>query len=213
MPPKPSAAAWRSVSAGNTSSSSHWRANRIISPWAKARAVSLMARCCSLSSKSMGATDSAGVCRRQSRANALGPGPVAAPLHNSRLLAPVLDLGLAQIELTLDPSPRLVLELAAAEEIVDVLPLGLDQQELDIAVQLDELLVRGVAIAAVLGMPEPLPLMRVQRPHKLLGQIAPQRELLQSRNPRLDRLPPGMLLLDPLGVALAAADMSEAERP
>src|SRR3954451_5664706 len=92
-----------------------------------------------------------------------------APLRSSRLLAPVLDLGLAQIELTLDPSPRLVLELTAAEEIVDVLPLGLDQQELDIAVQLDELLVPGVAIAAVLGMFEPFPLMRVQRPHELLG--------------------------------------------
>ena len=50
-----------------------------------------------------------------------------------------------------------------------MLPLGLDQQELDIAVQLDELLVRGVAIAAVLGMPEPLPLMRMQRSHDLLG--------------------------------------------
>src|SRR3954447_24571249 len=92
-----------------------------------------------------------------------------APLRNSRLLAPVLDLGLAQVELTLDPSPRLVLELAAAEEIVDVLPLGLDQQELDIAVQLDELLVRGVAVAAALGMLEPVPLMRMQRPHQLLG--------------------------------------------
>ena len=95
--------------------------------------------------------------------------PDPAPLRNSPLLAPVLDLGLPQIKLTLDPSPRLVLELAAAEEIVDMLPLGLDQQELDIAVQLDELLVRGVAIAAVLGMPEPLPLMRMQRSHELLG--------------------------------------------
>src|SRR3954468_18647328 len=93
-----------------------------------------------------------------------------APLRNSRLLAPVLDLGLAQIELTLDPPPRLVLELAAAEEIVDVLPLGLDQQELDIAVQLDQLLVRGVAIAAVLRMLEPLALMRMQRPHELPRQ-------------------------------------------
>src|SRR6476659_467912 len=90
------------------------------------------------------------------------------PLRDSRLLAAVLDLGLAQIEVALDPSPRLVLELTAAEEIVDVLPLGLDQQELNIAVQLDELLVRGVAIAAVLGMPEPLPLMRLQRSHELL---------------------------------------------
>src|SRR5499427_8496300 len=53
MPPKPSAAAWRNVSTGKISSSSHCRANGIISSRAKARAVSLMARCSSLRSKSM----------------------------------------------------------------------------------------------------------------------------------------------------------------
>src|SRR6478735_5260415 len=52
MPPKPSVAACRSVSTGKTSSSSHWRANGNIFPRAKARAVSLMARCSSVSSKS-----------------------------------------------------------------------------------------------------------------------------------------------------------------
>src|SRR5262245_15496446 len=52
MPPKPSAAASRSVSTGKTSSSSHWRANGNISSRAKARAVSLIARCSSVSSKS-----------------------------------------------------------------------------------------------------------------------------------------------------------------
>ncbi len=85
-----------------------------------------------------------GICGRQSHGMRSDP----APLRNSRLRAPVVDLGLAQIELALDPPPRLVLELAVAEEIVDVLPLGLDQQQLDIAVQIGELLVRGVAVAA-----------------------------------------------------------------
>src|ERR1700704_2898232 len=55
MPPKPSAAAWRRVSTGKISSSSHWRANGIISSRAKARAVSTMARCSSVRSKSMSA--------------------------------------------------------------------------------------------------------------------------------------------------------------
>src|SRR5215813_2631569 len=53
MPPRPSAAASRSVSTGKTSSSSHCRANGIIAPRAKARAVSLIARCSSVRSKSM----------------------------------------------------------------------------------------------------------------------------------------------------------------
>src|SRR5262245_37005937 len=52
MPPKPSAAASRSVPTGKTSSSSHWRANGNIFSSANARAVSLIARCSSVSSKS-----------------------------------------------------------------------------------------------------------------------------------------------------------------
>src|SRR6266508_1130475 len=56
MPPKPSAAARRSVSTGKVSASSHSRANGIISSRAKARAVSWMARCSSVRSKSMAVT-------------------------------------------------------------------------------------------------------------------------------------------------------------
>src|SRR5919109_1705097 len=66
MPPKPRAAASRSVSTGKTSSSSHSRANGIISSRAKARAVSLIARCSSVSSKSIAATDNGSACERQS---------------------------------------------------------------------------------------------------------------------------------------------------
>src|SRR5215813_1777937 len=66
MPPKPSAAASRSVSTGKTSSSSHCRANGIIAPRAKARAVSLIARCSSVRSKSMMATDNGSAFDRQS---------------------------------------------------------------------------------------------------------------------------------------------------
>ena len=80
------------------------------------------------------------------------------------LRAPVGDLGLPQVEFALDPPPRLVLELGVAKEIVHVLPFGLDQLQLDIAVQIGELLVPGVAVAALLDMLEPIPLMRAQRP-------------------------------------------------
>src|SRR6266511_3432167 len=66
MPPKLSAAASRSVSTGKTSSSSYLRANGIISSRAKARAVSFIARCSSVSSKSIAATDNGSACERQS---------------------------------------------------------------------------------------------------------------------------------------------------
>src|SRR5689334_21698061 len=53
MPPKPSAAALRRVSTGNVEFSSQSRACGIISPRAKLRAVSWIARCSSERSKSM----------------------------------------------------------------------------------------------------------------------------------------------------------------
>src|SRR5262249_30044555 len=66
MPPRPSAAASRNVSTGKTSSSSHCRANGIIAVRAKARAVSLIARCSSVRSKSMTAIDNGSPFNRQS---------------------------------------------------------------------------------------------------------------------------------------------------
>ena len=42
---------------------------------------------------------------------------------------------LAEIELALDPASRLVLELAATEQPVDVVALGRDQHELDVVLQ------------------------------------------------------------------------------
>jgi hypothetical protein len=47
----------------------------------------------------------------------------------SLLAALVGDIRLAQVELALDPAPHLVGELAAAIELIDPLPLGIDQRE------------------------------------------------------------------------------------
>src|SRR6266446_2908419 len=77
MPPRPNAAASRSVSTGKIWSSSHCRANGIIAARAKARAVSLIARCSSVRSKSMTATDNGSPFDRQS---ITGPSRTATPL-------------------------------------------------------------------------------------------------------------------------------------
>src|SRR5215475_723104 len=84
MPPSPSAAASRSVSTGKTSSSSHCRANGIIAPRAKARAVSFIARCSSVRSKSMRATDNGSPFERQSTT---GPSRSATPITDRATLA------------------------------------------------------------------------------------------------------------------------------
>src|SRR5262249_15690848 len=66
MPPKPTLAPSLLPSMRKTSSSSHWRANGIIAVRAKARAVCCIARCSSLSSKSIVATDNNSAIERQS---------------------------------------------------------------------------------------------------------------------------------------------------
>src|SRR5262245_25726940 len=60
MPPKPSAAALRRVSIGKISSSSHWRANGIISARANSRAVAWKAACSCVRSKSTGSAEQPG---------------------------------------------------------------------------------------------------------------------------------------------------------
>src|SRR6516164_2815511 len=93
MPPRPSAAASRSVSTGKISSSSHCRANGIIAARAKARAVSLIARCSSVRSKSMTATDNGSPFDRQS---ITGPSRKATPLPIGQQRRPQPRSGVAR---------------------------------------------------------------------------------------------------------------------
>src|SRR5271166_986911 len=72
------------------------------------------------------------------------------PLHahggeRSACIAPLLfgslvsEMCLAQIELSLDSPPRLIVQLTVAKELVGPPPLGSDQQKLDLVVRLREL--------------------------------------------------------------------------
>ena len=62
------------------------------------------------------------------------------------------EMRLTQIEFALDPASRFVFQLAAAEKVVCLLPLGGDQKEFDLVVKLGELFVPIIAVAAVLDM-------------------------------------------------------------
>src|SRR5438045_941072 len=59
---------------------------------------------------------------------------VIAPCSISFVATLAGEVRFAQIELALDPPPRLVLELADAEQIVHALPLRVDQLKLDLLV-------------------------------------------------------------------------------
>src|SRR5260370_7531302 len=119
---------------------------------------------------------------------------------------------LAQIELSLDPAPRLVLELAVAKQLVDLVSLGGDQLTFDLVVKLRELSVAVVAIASALDVLEPVAVAGAQRVHDVLGQIAFRPELVEPLHRGFDRQPPRLELLPPVGVALSATRMSKAER-
>ncbi len=75
---------------------------------------------------------------------------------------------LAQIELPLDPASRLVLQPAAAKELVDPLSLGGDQRKFDLIVNLGKLSVAMVTIASVLDVPEPVAVTGAERVHDVL---------------------------------------------
>src|ERR1700676_594473 len=62
------------------------------------------------------------------------------------------EMGVAQIELPLNPAPRLVLELTAAIEIIDQVSLGSDQEILDLVATLHEQFMAVVVAASVLDM-------------------------------------------------------------
>ena len=68
-------------------------------------------------------------------------------------LVPVAgEMRLAQVEFALDPASRFVFQLAVAEKVVGLLPLGGDQTEFDLVVKLGELFVPVIAVAVMLDM-------------------------------------------------------------
>src|SRR2546423_420291 len=84
------------------------------------------------------------------------------------------DMRLAQVELAFDPAPRLVLELAGSEKLVDVLAFGVDQEPLNVIVQLAVLSVAGAVVAfiSVVDVPQPVPVLGAQRLNDIVREIA-----------------------------------------
>src|SRR5205085_1854338 len=122
------------------------------------------------------------------------------------------DVRLAQIELALDPAPRLVFDLAVAEQIVDVLALGCDQLELDLIVQVGELAVLSPLGASMLDMLEPVMMPESNRPHELLGPVALGLELVEALQDCLDRFSARVMLLRSVRVAFSPAGMCKPQR-
>src|SRR5262249_47337665 len=118
---------------------------------------------------------------------------------------------LAQIELTLDAAPRLVVELAVAKQVVDVLAFRGDQLELDIVVDVRELAVPLCAVGPMVDVLEPVVVTGPERTHDVLCPFAFRLQLVEPADDGFDRLPAGPMFLGALGVALAPASVREPE--
>ena len=68
------------------------------------------------------------------------------------------QIRIAQIEFALDVPTLLVLQFAVAIEVVDEIALGVDQRQLDLVAEVDQLLVTGVAVVAMVDEFEPIAL-------------------------------------------------------
>src|SRR5947207_5453524 len=90
--------------------------------------------------------------------------------------------------------------------------LGADQQKLDLIVQVAEIPVAVVKVAAMLDVFQPMALTDPYRPKDFLREIARRSEFIKPAYRRDRRLPPSGALFRLIGLVLAAAGVSEPER-
>lgn len=107
-----------------------------------------------------------------------------------------------------EPSFRLI----AAIELINLLPLGGEQQKLDLVAKLNKLYAAVVPIASVLDVLEPVTVMGADRLHDFVREMAFRHKLVEPFDRCLDRLSPSRVLLGSLGVAFPTPGMGEAER-
>src|SRR5512144_850349 len=103
--------------------------------------------------------------------------------------------GIAQVEFTLDAAARLVLQLAAAEEIVDPLALGVDQQALDLLVKVAVFSDHAVAGAVVLDVLQPVQVLGANGFDHFCPEVALGCKLVEALSRSLHRLAAGLQLL------------------
>ena len=118
----------------------------------------------------------------------------------------------AHIKLAFDPPPHLILELTPAKKLIDLLPLGGEQQKLNLVAKFNMLSVAVVTIDSILDVLEPVPVIGADRLHDFLRELAFCRKLGEPFYRCLDRLSPSHVLLGSLGVAFPTPCVGETER-
>src|SRR6267143_5472869 len=111
--------------------------------------------------------------------------------------------GFAQVELSFNSAPRLVLQPALTIELIDPLPLGRDQQKLDLVVKLAVFVTTVGPLMSVLEMLQSIPQLGAKRMDDVFRQLAFDRKPVQTRDGRLDGALSGAQFLGPVGALLS----------
>jgi hypothetical protein len=118
---------------------------------------------------------------------------------------------LAQIELALNPAPRIILQLAAAPQFVYAPPFSGNEMKLDLVALLRAFSMVIIALAIEFRELEPICIVTAKRLNGLLGEIAFQCKRIEALNRRLDPLPARLVLFNCIGMALSTPRVSETE--
>jgi len=120
--------------------------------------------------------------------------------------------GFAQVELSFNSAPRLVLQPALAIELIDPLPLGRDQQKLDLVVKLAVFVTTVGPLMSVLEMLQSIRSWARSVWTTSSGSCVRPQAGPDARWPTRWR-PLGRSVPRPVGALLSFARMGEAERP
>src|SRR5262245_18159383 len=109
---------------------------------------------------------------------------------------------LTQIELSLDPAPRLILQLPAAPQFIVAPPFGSDQMKLELITLLRAFSMAVIAIASEFRELEPIRIVDPERLNGLLNEIAFGGKRIEALDRCLDSLPARLVLFDRVCVTL-----------
>ena len=86
---------------------------------------------------------------------------------------------------------RFVVQRAFAEQLVDFVPLRLDQRQLDFVVDETGVFMAAIAVAAVPGVPQPILVMSPHPFDILRGKTMLARQAVEAMERRFDGVPSG----------------------
>jgi len=125
----------------------------------------------------------------------------------------VRKIGLTQVELPLESAPRLIPQCPLAIELIDLLPLGCDQQQLDFVGKRYRVLMILCPRRCVLKMTKAVLMLYSKLPNDVIRKPTFHGKLVEALDRGLDGVSARYQLLCPVGVELLVTGVGEPEQP